>query len=1237
MTPGPDGPPWEVRSGGRLSAVLVDGGAPASIVVDGVELVQHAASAFEPAMVQLWLRDRSTGNRSPLLGPGSAGFVRPVAGGVVVTGAQATPSSDVAPGPRSAHQGLTWTVTFLLGDSSPTWAWHLEVRNDTSDVREVDLVHSHDVALAGPGVLRTNELYVSQYLDITPLERAGLGTALAVRQNLPQGGRHPWCVLAADRPVVGWATDALDVHGWSARVPGGLVNADTTRAAGPSGGLGGDLPSRRRQHEHTLVTLQTERTSLGPGQVLRVTFAGLFLADHPAATSQDDVVHADEAIAAAQAAAPWSHPVPGGREGADAASGSGGRRAPTGSYDRGRELVTRDLTVDELRARWPEPWRVVERDEEGGLLSFFTADAAHVVTPSKELAVLRPHGTILRTGDAAAPRPTSLTATAWMTGSPLSYLTRGHASVGSVLTTVRGYLGLHRAYGIRLFVDVAGRWRLVDLPSAFAMTPASARWVHAFGPSTVDGRDDPGGVVEVLTTAPPQHDRMELRVRVVDGPARAVLAALHLATPADPLPAPRGEVRVEETADGVVVHLGGTEPEGGAEPEGAARSHDAAEADGVRAGIATLTVHASSRPRVGDDGVLFDDGVSRVPGVLTLLWQPAPQPAPQPDPGRDPGRDLRLALTVGVPTPADARPGTGEGRQASRTGAARRAGPDWWDEVTALAVHADQEEVERLAVSLPWLVRDAVVHHLAPRGLEQYTGGAWGTRDVTQGPLELLLALDRLDDARALLAAVFAAQNTDGSWPQAFGFLPGDEDFRLEPPHGDVVHWPVLALGRYLEASGDSGILWEEVPWYAGPDAPESPAAARASVLVHVRRALEHARSGFLPGTRLVAYGHGDWNDSLQPADPAMTRTLTSAWTVILHHQALRTLADGLEGVEVDGWEGSGGSDRDDLVAALRSEAEAVAADLRRHLLVDGELAGYAELAAPDDGAGSADGEPAVDRWLVHPRDTETGLRHGALQIIHALGEDLLDPDEARHHVELVREHLMGVDGVRLFDRPPGYHGGVMRHFQRAETATFVGREIGLMYVHAHLRWCEAMARWGDAEALWLGLQQVLSPAPSAVGKGARLRQGNTYSSSSDAACLDRQDFADRYAEVLTGAVGLEAGWRIYSSGPGVLLRIVSQSLLGVRRRGSSVEIDPVLPARLDGLRAEVPLDGRLLRLRYAVASRGYGPDHLSVGGRDLSGRPTANPYRPGGLSVRLADLEAALRDGGPELEVRLP
>jgi hypothetical protein len=45
----------------------------------------------------------------------------------------------------------------------------------------------------------------------------------------------------------------------------------------------------------------------------------------------------------------------------------------------------------------------------------------------------------------------------------------------------------------------------------------------------------------------------------------------------------------------------------------------------------------------------------------------------------------------------------------------------------------------------------------------------------------------------------------------------------------------------------------------------------------------------------------------------------------------------------------------------------------------------------------------------------------------------------------------------------------------------------------------------------------------------------------------------------------------------------------------------------------------------------------VRLGGRDLAAARSANPYRLGGLVVELADLDAALRPDGEELEIVLP
>ena len=145
----------------------------------------------------------------------------------------------------------------------------------------------------------------------------------------------------------------------------------------------------------------------------------------------------------------------------------------------------------------------------------------------------------------------------------------------------------------------------------------------------------------------------------------------------------------------------------------------------------------------------------------------------------------------------------------------------------------------------------------------------------------------------------------------------------------------------------------------------------------------------------------------------------------------------------------------------------------------------------------------------------------------------------------------------------------------------------------------------------------------------ARPRQSTCYYSSSDATFTDRYEAAARYGEVMAGAVPLEGGWRVYSSGPGIFLRLVVECLLGVRRRGARLEVDPVLAPALDGLQATVPLDGMPLDLTFRVGPRGVGPLRVALNGAALPTTPLSNPYRPAGVAIDLALLTAGLTSSG--------
>jgi CRISPR-associated protein Csx3 len=179
------------------------------------------------------------------------------------------------------------------------------------------------------------------------------------------------------------------------------------------------------------------------------------------------------------------------------------------------------------------------------------------------------------------------------------------------------------------------------------------------------------------------------------------------------------------------------------------------------------------------------------------------------------------------------------------------------------------------------------------------------------------------------------------------------------------------------------------------------------------------------------------------------------------------------------------------------------------------------------------------------------------------------------------------------------------------------------------LRYAEALARHGDAERL---LQALTLANPIGVTErvpNARLRQSTCYFSSSDAAFTDRYEAAAHYGEVMQAKVPLEGGWRVYSSGPGIFMRLIVECLLGVRRRGDFLEIDPVLAPSLDRLEASVPLNGASLDLSYRVGSRGVGPLAITINGVPLDTVPLSNPYRPAGVGVAMTRVAAVMRPAG--------
>jgi cellobiose phosphorylase len=847
------------------------------------------------------------------------------------------------------------------------------------------------------------------------------------------------------------------------------------------------LPSRRLQHELACAAVQSQPTTLPPGGTMTWRFFAVYEPDHPSASSDADLAKVD--------AVAWH-----GLDRADIELS-----IPVCSLvQQARSVAAKTLSDAEIGQLYPT--RSHEERADGRLLSFFTPDALHnrhVVLRDKERVVTRRHGALLRSGQALLPDDSTLCLTAWMHGVFAAQLTIGNTSFHKLLSVSRDPYNITRSSGLRIMMQDRGDWRLLTVPSAFEMGLSDCRWVYHLGER----------VVSVHAIASGEDPAVQWRITVLGDPCRFLVFG-HIVL---------GDRELEQ--------------EGMVQADSAARRFalrpDPKQMWAERYPDAVYYL-VTSTPEVveslGGDELLYTDGRSRGGPYVAIRTQPT--------------GEFCFAV-VGSLTDADAAARVAEKyeRRVDDETLLAQAARYWRNVTRGLRVVGDGAGVEALDTAFPWLAHDAMIHLTVPHGLEQFTGAAWGTRDVCQGPVEFLLALEHDEPVRQILRIVFAQQYAArGDWPQWFMLEPYSS-IQDKHSHGDVIVWPLKALNDYIEATNDMSFLDELIPWR--DDKTLERTERRAPLTGHVEKLLATVSERFIPGTHLIRYGEGDWNDSLQPADPKMRDWMVSSWTVALLFQQITRYAEVLRR-----------AGRADPAESLSQLAAEMRRDFNRFLIRDDTVAGYALF------------EPGSERpeLLIHPSDTRTGLKYSLLPMKRSIIAGMFTPEQARHHLRIIREHLLFPDGARLIDRPVEYHGGPEKIFRRAESAAFFGREIGLMYVHSHIRYGEAMAVLGEADALWEALQVVNPIAVTDCMAQALSRQRNAYFSSSDAAFRDRYAASAEWTRVKAGSVDVDGGWRIYSSGPGIYVRLLVGHAFGRRRLWGNRIAQPLLPAALRGI-----------------------------------------------------------------------